>query len=680
MKLRRFNDFFKTPDGRNFLCTVLFAVTVLVFWRALSCDFQFYDEKDYLLDNPNVSSGLNWSNLAWAFVPNKANWYPLTWISHMLDFEMFGRQAWGHHLTNVLFHSANGVLLFLILRRMTGALWRSFIVSALFAVHPLRVESVAWISERKDILSAFFGLLALWTYVRFVEESRKQNGRTKYFYGLLLLFFACSLMSKAMLVTFPFVLLLLDYWPFRRLGVQGSKLEIGKLIVEKIPLFLLIVPVSVVACVAQKNGGQFVLHVPLGMRIETAIINYLLYFLKMLWPVNLSVLYPYPYSWPMGVLLSAIIFVLGISGIAFAIRKAHPCFLTGWLWYLGTLVPVVGFIPLGAQSMANHYTYFPMIGILFAVVWLIGDLWKRFPQRAVVVLPAVTLAVFALCTIRTCAEINYWKDSTTLWTRAIAVTKDNWMAHCCLGNILSPGDSGLEEFQKSTAINPDYAESQRGLAVLLMMRNRFSDAIGPLQKAVVLEPQNGWAYNGLGYCYLATGQGTKAVQVVLKAVEIEPQNSNYLDDLARTVYASDSPQQTISNFLQTAQNDPEAFKKFLQAVDMDTKHAEFFYNLAWNFATYSDAKLRNGNDAISLARRACEITGYRTAPCLIALAAGYAEAGQFDMAISTGEKAVTLAEQNGQTNFLKKAHELSKMFHNHQAYHESSPARQKADE
>ncbi|HMD53395.1 MAG TPA: hypothetical protein VKJ65_02460, partial [Phycisphaerae bacterium] len=314
-----------------------------------------------------MNSGLTWSNIVWAFGhADKANWYPLTWISHMMDFDTFESEPFGHHLTNVLLHAANGILLFLVLKRMTGALWRSFIVATLFALHPLRVESVAWISERKDVLSAFFGLAALWTYVRYIEETKNQNGRVKYFYWLTLLFFACSLMSKAMLVTFPFVLLLLDFWPLQRLDVSS----IRRLLLEKIPFLLLVLPVSIVAFIAQKNGRELVLNLPWSFRIETVFINYLRYVLKMFWPSDLSVLYPWPDSWPLIELLAAVVFVFGISIAVLILRRSHPYLLVGWFWYLGTLVPVIGLIPLGGQSMANHYSYFPMIGILVALIWL----------------------------------------------------------------------------------------------------------------------------------------------------------------------------------------------------------------------------------------------------------------------------------------------------------------------
>ena len=314
------------------ICLLFFGLTAWAFAPALKTNFQIFDESGELFLNPHMNSGLGWQNLRWAlFSLEYSNWYPLTWISHMLDFKMFGINPWGHHLTSVLLHAANGVLLFLVLKRMTGALWRSLIVAGLFALHPLRVESVAWISERKDVLSAFFGLLALWTYARFAEASRTPGGRPKLFYGLTLLFFALGLMSKSMLVTFPCLLLLLDFWPLERWRRQGW----WSLVMEKVPFFLLVVPVSIAAYFAQKGGGQFLLRFPLGFRLETALMGYARYLGKMFWPANFSVLYPYPDYWPASELLCAAALILGMS-------VARLCFAAAAALFIGWLVVVSG--------------------------------------------------------------------------------------------------------------------------------------------------------------------------------------------------------------------------------------------------------------------------------------------------------------------------------------------------
>ncbi len=663
------------PEGVFWICLFFFGLTVWTFVPALKTDFQFCDEQAELLNNAHVNSGLSWQNLHWAlFSLDFGNWYPLRWISHMLDFEMFGSDPWGHHLTNVLLHAANGVLLFLVLKRMTGALWRSLIVAGLFALHPLRVESAAWITERKDVLSAFFGLLALWTYARFAEESKTQGGRSKLFYGLTLLFFAFGLMSKSMLVTLPCLLLLLDFWPLERWRQKNK----WSLVLEKVPLFLLVVPVSMATYFAQEGGGMFVLRLPLGFRLETALMGYARYLGKMFWPANFSALYPYPDFWPVSQLLCAAALIFGMSFLAFVLRQQRPYLLVGWLWYLGTLVPVIGLIPLGWQSMSNRYTYIPMVGILVLLVWAIDDLSKQWRQRTILITTVVAL-VMCVCILRTRGEIVYWKNSETLWRRAVAVTKNNYAAHWCLGNILyqTNPDEALAEFQKCVITYPDLADAQRGqagLAFLLESAGHFSDAVVHYEKAILLEPQNSWAYHGLGRTLFIMNRASDAIPPLLKAVEIEPQNAGYKDDLGSALFSSDRETDAVSNFLATARSDPAGFGDFLEAVQFDANHVALINNLAWSFATNPDPKLRNGEYAVRLATRACEITGFQTTIFVGTLAAAYAEDSRFDDAISTAQLACSLASAAGQPELLNKNQDLLELFHSHQPYHESIKA------
>jgi tetratricopeptide (TPR) repeat protein len=681
---RRAGLFFRRPDGVFLICLSFFALTVWAFLPVVQTGFQLYDEAGELINNAHVNSGLNWHNLKWSlFSLEYSNWYPLTWISHMADFDVFDRNPEGHHLTNLLLHAANGVLLFLVLKRMTGALWRSLIVAGLFALHPLRVESVAWITERKDVLSAFFGLLALLFYARYAQRRPALNPQPSTLnYFLALLFFAFGLMSKTMLVTFPFLLLLLDFWPLKRIAERGTRnaeanqsSNIGRLLLEKLPFFLLVPPVSIAAYAAQKAGGQFMLHFPFGFRLESALMGYARYLEKMFWPVNFSVLYPYPEHWPAGEWLLAALFILAVSVLAFALRRQRPYLLVGWLWYLGTLVPVIGFLPLGAQSMSNRYTYLPMIGIALLVVWAVGDLSNRWRGRGVLVTTILAL-VLGACILRTRGEIVYWKDSASLWSRAVAVTKNNFMAHFCLGSIVwkSEPDKALAEFQASVAIYPDYAEAQRDFAFLLQKDGRFSEAITHYQKAIRLEPQNSWGYNGLGLTLLKMNRVSDAIPPLLKAVEVDPQNGSYKDVLNKALFFSDHETDAVSNFLATARSDPIAFSNFLEAVKNDTNRFSLFNNLAWSFATHPDPGLRNGKYAVLLATRACKMTGYQTANCVETLAAAYAEDGRFDDAISTAQLAGSLATAAGQTDLLKKSRALEELFRSHRPFHESGVA------
>jgi tetratricopeptide (TPR) repeat protein len=677
--------FFHRPAGILLICLLLFGLTAWTFAPVLQTDFQYFDEAAELHYNAHVNTGLGWQNLCWAFSSLEySNWYPLTWISHMLDYELFGEDSWEHHLTNVLLHAANGVLLFLVLKRMTGALWRSLIVAALFALHPLRVESVAWISERKDVLSAFFGLLALWMYACHAQKSEAGSQKPATnptttlsfllapFYWLSLLFFTFGLMSKSMLVTFPCLLLLLDFWPLQRFKVQGSGFRIQRLLMEKVPFFLLIVPVSIVVYFAQKGGGQFLLRLPLSFRLETALMGYARYLGKMFWPVDFSVLYPYPDYWPVGQLLFATALILGMSVLAFVFRRQRPYLLVGWLWYLGTLVPVIGLIPLGAQSMSNRYTYIPMIGIVLLVVWAIDDLSKRWRGRTVL-MAAVVVVMMGVCISRTRGEIVYWKNGETLWSRAVAVTKNNFMAHYCLGNILLAAnpDEALAEYQKSITIYPNYANAQRELAFLLQNAGHLSDAIAHYERSLQLEPQNSWAHNGLGTSFLQLNQVNHAIPQLLKAVDEDPQNAAYKDNLDHTLFSSGHETDAITNFLSTARADPAGFGTFLDAMQFDTNHVGLINNLAWAFATNPDPRLRNGQFAVRLAKRACEITGYQVTACVGTLAASYAEDSRFDDAIPTAQIACSLASAAGQPELLKKNQALLELFRSHQPYHES---------
>ena len=662
------------PAGIFLICILLFGVTVWAFIPALKNLFQSYDENAELGMNFHVRSGLCWDNILWALSSLEySNWYPLTWISHMLDFKLFGEQPWGHHFTNVLLHAANGVLLFLVLKRMTGALWRSMIVAALFALHPLRVESVAWISERKDVLSAFFGLLALWMYAHFSEESKIRGGKARLCYGLTLLFFVFSLMSKAMLVTFPFILLLMDYWPLKRISeFRFPNSQLKSLLLEKIPFFLVIFPVSVAAYFAEKNGGSLILHEPLTMRFETAVMGYVRYLGKLFWPSDLSVLYPYPDFWPTMQWVLAAALIIGISAASIALRQRWPYLLFGWLFYLGTLVPVIGFVQEGAQSMSNRYTYIPMIGILLAVVWAMADLTKQWRKRTAL-MTGVVLLVLGACVLRTRAEIVYWKDGVTLWNRAIAVTKNNFMGYYCLGSDTSITNSGeaLAALQKSVDIYPDYFPSQFSLATLMEKAGLFSNAIIHYEKAAQLDPQNCWTYHGLGIALIGTGQMGKAVPALLKAVEIDPHNDLYKKDLAQTLFFSGHDAETISNFLIAVRSDPVSFSNFWAFAQFDTNQAPLISNLALCFATYPDPNLRNGDYALRMATRSCEMTSFHKNYCVIVLAVADAENSRFDDAVKNAELACSLTSAADQPELLKKYQAMLDLFRSHQPYHEA---------
>ena len=434
------------------ICIGLFLLVLCTFWPSLGNGFVNYDDDLYVAANGHVQSGLSWAGARWAFcTPVAANWHPATILSHMLDCQLFGLKPWGHHLTSVWLHAVNTVLVFLVFRRMTGALWRSLLVAALFGLHPLRVESVAWVAERKDVLSTFFFMLTLWAYVRYAQESKVQSPKSKVAYVLALVFFACGLMSKPMLVTLPFVLLLLDYWPLGRNAecgmrnaepgaggkVQGRTWPWMKLVREKAPFFLLAAIASAVTLITQHRAKALatVENIRLIDRLANALVSYCRYLAKFLWPAKLAVFYPEPVKWPTATVLLAGLLLLGISIMAVALRHRHRYLPVGWLWSLGTLVPVIGLVQVGAQAMADRYTYVPLIGVALLLVWGMHELTSRWQFRAVL-LSAAAAAGMILCVALTRRQIGHWRDTETLFRHALAVTDDNWVAHHNLGDAL----------------------------------------------------------------------------------------------------------------------------------------------------------------------------------------------------------------------------------------------------
>jgi hypothetical protein len=390
----------------------------------------------------------------------------------------------------------------------------------------------------------------------------------------------------------------------------------------------------------------------------------------MFWPANYSVLYPYPEHWPTGQLLGAAALLLGISALAFARWRQQPYLLVGWLWYLGMLVPVIGLIPLGAQSISNRYTYFPMIGILLLVVWATNDLSKRWPRRNIITAAAVAL-ITGVCLFRTRAELVYWKDGETLWRRAIAVTPNNFMAHYCLATVIWSKNSGEEvvEYQKSVDGFPDYEDAQRELGVAYIRHGSYSNAIGPFKKAIQLNPNDGWAYGDLGMALFEIGRVSESIPYLVQAIEVDPQNANYKYNIGWVLFSAKSNPDWITNVLAIARSDPVGFGKFLHATEFDTNQVSLINNLAWVFTFNADPKLRNGKYAVELAKRACEMSGYRTNVMVGTLAAAYAEDSQFDEAISNAQMAIALTANSGQTNLLNEYEAMLKRFQAHQPFH-----------
>jgi tetratricopeptide (TPR) repeat protein len=436
------------------ICLLLAVITLALYWPATHFDFTNYDDPEYIIYNPPIQHG---AALAWAFKTRHAsNWHPLTWVSHTVDYALYGLNPGGHHLTNLLFHTANVVLLFLVLCQWTGAAWRGALVAALFAWHPLHVESVAWVSERKDVLSAFFWLLTLAAYGCYVKNLKFQISNFKFFYIASIVLFALGLLSKPMVVTLPFVLLLLDFWPLKRKASPG-------LFLEKIPFFALAALECAATLWAQRGANSVVSFgiLPLSARIANALVSCVLYLWKMLWPVDLALPYPYSHLWTFWPAAGAGCLFLVISAGAILRARRQPWLIVGWLWFLGTLTPVIGLAQTGIQPMADRYSYVPLIGIFIMAAWAIPGAWTRWPRPGLV-FGAVVAGALGFLLAGAEAQLQYWRDSVTLFSHTVAVTRNNILAEYNLAEALArQGDEAeaVVHYQRALAIEPNRVEA-----------------------------------------------------------------------------------------------------------------------------------------------------------------------------------------------------------------------------
>jgi tetratricopeptide (TPR) repeat protein len=584
------------------VCIGLAVLTWVVFGQTLWHDFINYDDPRYVYENTEITSGLSIGGIAWAFTHiHSMNWHPLTTISHMLDCQLYGLKAGWHHFTNVLLHTAAAILLFFALRQMTGALWRSAFVATVFAIHPLRVESVAWIAERKDVLSGVFFMLTLLAYVHYVRAP--SIGR----YLFVAVVFAFGLMSKPMLVTLPFVLLLLDSWPLNRIRDPSSDIRrrLLTLVLEKIPLIALSAVSSVVTFFAQRGAVGWTEQLPVLARINNAVVSYVAYIWQMLWPVKLAVFYPHPENrLPLWEIILSLLLLIGTTAAAIALRKQRPYFITGWLWYLGMLVPVIGLVQVGWQGRADRYTYLPQIGLYVVATWAVADLtglWR--PQRTIV--SAAAILTIAVLSWRAWIQTSYWRDSETLFAHALAVTSNNDVAENNLGIVfLRKGklDDAISLLQAAVDLRPENSPAHENLAKALLQKGQVSDALVHYRKLLELQPDNIEVHNIVGTVLIQQGRIREGVEEWQKVLAIQPDNGNATS------------------------------------------------NLAWVFATSPDDSLRDGAQAVQLAEQALRISGGRIPVIFRTLAAAYAEKSMFSQAIQTAQRGIELANSQGNSN------------------------------
>ena len=608
------------------LCLLLAAVTLAVYWPVGHYEFVNYDDPDYVVENSHVTPGFTRAGIVWAFTRltgERTYWHPVTWLSHMLDCQLFGLKAGPPHLVNLAFHIANTLLLFLVLRRMTRAVWRSAAVAALFALHPLQVGTVAWVAERKNVLSTFFWLLCLWAYACYAAvqglKSKVQSpkpgdshhaSRFRFhpsrftlhaprLYALSLGFFALGLMSKPALVTVPFVLLLLDYWPLGRFNlpwsrVQGSGSEVRgstlRLLWEKLPFFAM-ATASVLITIAghRRLGLDNTASLPWQWRVGNALVSYVRYLGKTFWPTHFAVFYPYPGVWPPAVVGASAVMLLAVSGWVLWQGRQSPYLVTGWLWFLGVLAPMIGIIQAGSQAMADRFAYVPLIGLLIALCWGVGEFAQRLGRPGWVAPIAACAILGCICATR--HELQYWRNSVALFDRAVAVTQDNYIA-------------------------------EENLGVALARTGAMQQARAHLGESLRLQPERASAHFNLGLLLALEGKADQAAAQYREALRLRPRYPKALN------------------------------------------------NLAWLLATQPDPRLRNGEEALQLARRATDLAEDNDPGMLDTLAAAYAELGQFAEAVKVAEWAAQLAQSAGQNELARQIQARLQGYRSSQPYRE----------
>ncbi len=677
-------------------CIFLVAITWLVFGQTVRYDFVNYDDNEYVYANPNIAHGLTINGVVHAFSgKHSANWHPLTTLSHMLDCQLWGLRAGGHHLTNIVLHTIAVVLLFLVLQQMTGAIWRSAFVAAVFAIHPLRVESVAWISERKDVLSAVFFMLTLSAYVRYARSA--SFGR----YLTMSILFALGLMSKPTLVTVPFVLLLLDYWPLNRFTGRSSTKQ---LILEKVPLLALSVAEGLVTLWAQHSSMARGEQLPLLLRITNGLVTYITYLKQMIWPVGLAVFYPHPEDklpiWEIGL---AIVLLGLVSAGAIALRRKRPYLMTGWFWYVLMLLPVIGLIQVGSQAHADRYTYLPQIGLYVLVMWGITDALASRLQRRILGVSA-GLAIIALAW-RAYIQASYWRDAESLWRHTLAVTSGNFIAHNALGHFLLDDerlDEAIDQFQMAGKSGRQFPEERKYLSIALARKGRTDEAIAHLETLVKQHPKDAQGYYDLGNALLEKGESQSAIAAYEKALSIQVRYPAAHYNLGIALDQNGRIDEAIAHYQQAVQENPhyaeayymlgndllqkarvddaiaayeqalkssptfpkvenniglallqkgrpsEAIAHWQNALAIQSDSVDSLNNLAWILATFPDTWIRNGRQALALAKRANQLSGDNNPAILRTLAAAYAENGRFTEARVIAERGLQLA--NAQEN------------------------------
>jgi tetratricopeptide (TPR) repeat protein len=698
-------------------CLGLMGLLVAGYWPIRFNGIVFCDDPLYIRDNPHVAAGLTADGFLWAFRTMwAANWHPLTWLSLMLDVQLWGVSVPAHHFTNVFYHALSSILLFLLLARMTGERWKSAFVAGIFAVHPLHVESVAWAAERKDVLCALFFIITLWWYVEYVKRPRWWR------YAAAVVCFALALLSKPMAVTLPFVLLLLDYWPLKRLEIpdQGSgkakkssktKRPLVRLLIEKIPFFVLSALSCGVTFIAQRLGGAVVAteHFSLSARIGNTAVSYLKYIGAAIVPSRLAFFYPHE-QWPGWLIGASLVVVALVTAVTLMQRKRRPYLAIGWFWFLGMLVPVIGIVQVGMQSRADRYMYLPIVGLSIMVAWGLAELAERWRlQKA---LGALAVCVLVACAAGTQRQVRYWRETVALCEHALEVTGDNDFV--C--TILGIGHANAKEYQKALdafqrAINSrpndvlaltltdmgnvyvrmgewDHArecfeEVQRkrpldagnlgSFGDYYFARNQLAEAARAYEETLRLEPDQGQVQTNLALVYIRQHRFDRAIELLERMEKVSPKNPEVQfqlglafsqqgklehaeEHLRRSLALHPAAPQVhyeLARIKLRQKNLDQAKQELREAVRLDSNYVAASQDLAWILATDPDAAKRDPRQAVDLAQRANELSGQGNADILDTLAAAYATSGDFAKALDAGGKAIDLAKRAGKPELVQ---------------------------
>jgi protein O-mannosyl-transferase len=684
-----------------FICLWLALITLLVYEPVFHAQFVGYDDPEYVTGNAHVLSGITLANLHWALVTNHAaNWHPVTWVSLMLDSHFFGPRPGAFHTVNLLLHVANTILLFLWFYLATGAKWRGAFVAALFALHPLHVESVAWISERKDVLSTLFWMLALLAYTDYAKTVRI----SRYFIALVL--FGIGLVAKPMLVSLPFVLLLLDYWPLRRL--EGQKAF--RLLVGKLPFLALSLASSAVTLIVQRQQAMTSLStVPIFLRAQNAAIAYVAYVGKMFRPLGLSVIYPYN-AHPLAIqtVLSLVVLVT-VSAVVILVRRQKPYLFTGWFWFLVTLVPVIGIVQVGMQSMADRFTYIPLIGLFVILAWGGWETLNRLRVSPLVQALGASIAL-ALCAGLTRAQLRYWHDSIALFQHAVNVTVDNGAAEANLGlaladqgrydeaivhyktalqsepramiwnnlgrSLLAIGnlEEAINAFQKALKLNPSFGGAHHNLALALARGGRQQESLNHFSDAARLKPKDASVHNNYAIMLGIAGKTEEAIQEFQIALRLAPGAATAHFNLANLLVKQHAQDEAMAHYSEALRLNPsfveahgniaslllekgrtkDAAAHYVAALQTKADYLPAMVSLAWIYATASgEVGTQHATEAVRLAERACQISGCKQSGLLDTLAAAYANAGRFEEAAKTAEQAFSIAKAAGENDFAE---------------------------